>query len=151
MLVIQIRSQVITRQCSGAWKRGPERPIGNTHQGDLPMEIWSKIYPFQLEQFFQSNWQLPKDVISLEDEPTISKNPTVYQPPHLTSTLFNGCNIDGLVQERRNSIANALELHLPCAKPSSHDTYVVSYDPQGIQVTPQWEDWLIIIMSSGII
>ena len=30
------------------------------------------------------------------------------------------CNphIDGLVQERRNSIANALELHLSCTKPS---------------------------------
>ena len=27
-------------------------------------------------------------------------------------------NIDGLVQERRNSIANALELHLSCTDPS---------------------------------
>ena len=26
--------------------------------------------------------------------------------------------IDGLVQERRNSIANALELHLSCTNPS---------------------------------
>ena len=26
-------------------------------------------------------------------------------------------HIDGLVQERRNSIANALELHLSCTKP----------------------------------
>ena len=27
-------------------------------------------------------------------------------------------HIDGLVQERRNSIANALELRLPCTNPS---------------------------------
>ena len=30
------------------------------------------------------------------------------------------CYIDGLIQERRNSIANALELRLPCTNPSIH-------------------------------
>ena len=30
-------------------------------------------------------------------------------------------HIDGLVQERRNSIANALELHLSCTNPSIED------------------------------
>ena len=29
-------------------------------------------------------------------------------------------HIDGLVQERRNSIAKALELHLSCTNPSTH-------------------------------
>ena len=32
--------------------------------------------------------------------------------------LGNNYNIDGLVQERRNSIANALELRLSCTNPS---------------------------------
>ena len=32
--------------------------------------------------------------------------------------LFNEHHIDGLVQERRNSIANALELRLSCTNPS---------------------------------
>ena len=31
-------------------------------------------------------------------------------------------NIDGLVQERRNSIANALELHLSCTNPSTYSS-----------------------------
>ena len=35
---------------------------------------------------------------------------------HYTETFV--CNIDGLVQERRNSIANALELCLSCTNPS---------------------------------
>ena len=30
-------------------------------------------------------------------------------------------DINGLVQERRNSIANALEFHLSCIKPSIYD------------------------------
>ena len=34
------------------------------------------------------------------------------------SKKFPIYNIDGLVQERRNSIANALELHLSCTNPS---------------------------------
>ena len=33
-------------------------------------------------------------------------------------TLYIGAYIDGLVQERRNSIANALELRLSCTNPS---------------------------------
>ena len=42
---------------------------------------------------------------------------------HATSHYLNWCSqdlychIDGLVQERRNSIANALELHLSCTNP----------------------------------
>ena len=31
-------------------------------------------------------------------------------------------HIDGLMQERRNSIANALELRLPCTYPSKYRT-----------------------------
>ena len=31
------------------------------------------------------------------------------------------CHIDGLVQERRNSIANAMELRLSCTKQSIGD------------------------------
>ena len=39
--------------------------------------------------------------------------------------IFNNCSelryhIDGLVQERRNSIANALELRLYCTNPSKY-------------------------------
>ena len=43
--------------------------------------------------------------------------------------------IDGLMQERRNSIANALELHLSCTKPSR---YQVIYPTQSIP-------WLLMI------
>ena len=32
--------------------------------------------------------------------------------------------IDGLGQERRNSIANALELRLPCTNPSKYTIYL---------------------------
>ena len=39
-------------------------------------------------------------------------------------------NIDGLVQERRNSFANALELRLYCTKPS------ISVARQGNIMTP---------------
>ena len=35
-----------------------------------------------------------------------------------TMELRLSCTIDGLVQERRNSIANALELRLSCTNPS---------------------------------
>ena len=34
-----------------------------------------------------------------------------------------GWHIDGLVQERRNSIANALELRLSCTNPSMHRNF----------------------------
>ena len=37
--------------------------------------------------------------------------PIFFKLPHF------GDNFDGLVQERRNSIANALELRLSCTKP----------------------------------
>ena len=37
---------------------------------------------------------------------------------HTVNTIATD-NFDGLVQERRNSIANALELHLSCTKPST--------------------------------
>ena len=35
-----------------------------------------------------------------------------------SNTLYYGMGIDGLVQGRHNSIANALELHLSCTNPS---------------------------------
>ena len=39
--------------------------------------------------------------------------------------------IDGLVQERRNSIANALGLHLSCTKPSIFSISYNSFKPGG--------------------
>ena len=39
--------------------------------------------------------------------------------------VFYGEYFDGLKQERRNSIANALELHLSCTDPSIHDRKVM--------------------------
>ena len=38
--------------------------------------------------------------------------------PEAMLTQFTNAYIDGSVQERRNSIANALELHLSCTNPS---------------------------------
>ena len=41
----------------------------------------------------------------------------------LTKNLISSClDFDGLVQERRNSIANALELHLSCTIPPTSST-----------------------------
>ena len=39
-----------------------------------------------------------------------------------TTSLCQWCHIDGLMQERRNSIANALELHLSCTNPSIYSS-----------------------------
>ena len=36
-------------------------------------------------------------------------------------------NIDGLVQERRNSIANALELRLSCTNPSIFGGHLINF------------------------
>ena len=38
---------------------------------------------------------------------------------------FQDWHIDGLVQERRNSSANALELRLSCTNPSKSPTFVI--------------------------
>ena len=50
--------------------------------------------------------------------------------PHVQLAAGRKCTwkhyFDGLVQERRNSIGNALELRLPCTKPSiCHEMYTV--------------------------
>ena len=42
--------------------------------------------------------------------------------PEAMTIQFCDAYIDGLVQERRNSIANALELRLSCTNPSIYDT-----------------------------
>ena len=39
-------------------------------------------------------------------------------PLYLTMVVIEAIDIDGLMQERRNSIANALELRLSCIDPS---------------------------------
>ena len=39
-------------------------------------------------------------------------------------------HIDGLVQERRNSIANALELRLSCTNPSTYKIQTIPLDPK---------------------
>ena len=39
---------------------------------------------------------------------------------YFTSQLITTAHIDGLVQERRNSSALAMELHLSCTDPWSH-------------------------------
>ena len=41
-----------------------------------------------------------------------------YNIPKPTFTQFSQTHVDGLVQERRNSIAKALELRLSCTNPS---------------------------------
>ena len=38
--------------------------------------------------------------------------------------MMNHGHLDGLIQERCNSIANALELHLSCTNPSICDAFV---------------------------
>ena len=44
--------------------------------------------------------------------------------------IFNPlAHIDGLVQERRNSIANALKLRLSCINPSIWDINLVIFEP----------------------
>ena len=50
--------------------------------------------------------------IEIQIRPTYSKNQK--------GQYFHQSQIDGLVQERRNSIANALELRLSCTNPSKY-------------------------------
>ena len=68
-------------------------------------EIFSGQWPQQKYEF--SNWKIVvcKVVMSRSVSQPILK-----------------IHFDGLVQERRNSIANALELHLSCTKPSLYST-----------------------------
>ena len=70
-------------------------------------EIFSGQWPQQKYEF--SNWKIVvcKVVMSRSVSQPILK-----------------IHFDGLVQERRNSIANALELHLSCTKPSLYSTGV---------------------------
>ena len=48
-------------------------------------------------------------------------------------TQFTDACIDGLVQERRNSIANAMELRLSYTNPS-----ICVTRPQGVDISPLW-------------
>ena len=45
-------------------------------------------------------------------------------------------HIDGLVQERRNSIANTLELHLSCINPSIYHSSDVTQSQKTIHFSP---------------
>ena len=47
--------------------------------------------------------------------------------PKYSSFITRRDNIDGLMQGRRNSIANALELHLSCTNPSRYAWHYVSH------------------------
>ena len=47
---------------------------------------------------------------------------------------WQSCQIDGLMQERRNSIANALELRLSCTNPSN-----VSITEEEKVIAVQWQ------------
>ena len=56
--------------------------------------------------------------------------------------------MDGLVQERRNSIANALELHISCTNPSIYNLVitVLAYIPGHLTVLDHQQnndDWNI--------
>ena len=56
----------------------------------------------------------------------------------LFKSLFRLTHIDGLVQERRNFIALAMELHLSCTKPSIYSEYQTSplaiYDVNALKI-----------------
>ena len=57
------------------------------------------------------NHQIPKDFSA-----TFSSGDKGLSAFHM-ETRLSGHHFDGLMQERRNSIANALELHLSCINP----------------------------------
>ena len=50
-------------------------------------------------------------------------------PSIITCHSVRKANIDGLVQEWRNSIVNALKLRLSCTKPSIYSTFLVKTVP----------------------
>ena len=58
---------------------------------------------------------------------TSNANYTFVTIDTTTVGIRNWLNIDGLAQGRRNSIANALELRLPCTNPSIWGTYGCGY------------------------
>ena len=61
-----------------------------------------------------------QDIFFITDAPQLPRKGDGWR------LLFKICYIDGLVQERRNSIANALELRLCCTKPSICSTFATS-------------------------
>ena len=77
-------------------------------------ELW-KVWSFllsmiiaylQFKEVMMYNWQLTQIQLIL------------LQPPFGRTELGISIPIDGLMQEKRNSIANALELRLSCTNPS---------------------------------
>ena len=83
------------------------------------------LFPFLIDSTFTpSNWSLNQAYGCFVWYLSI-KWPTVVECPHLSCCCADHLiklswrsYIDGLMQERRNSIANALELRLSCIKPS---------------------------------
>ena len=55
---------------------------------------------------------------------TVRKTPQIDQ-----LTQINKLNFDGFMQKRCNSIANAMELHLSCIKPSIYATCAIKFVP----------------------
>ena len=61
--------------------------------------------------------------------------------------IFNQNTVSGLTQERRNSIANALELRLSCTNPSMCWSVMVGLGYYFIWNRPQaliWNKWLLV-------
>ena len=70
---------------------------------------------------------------------------TCYHPSFVAYYVFNNFpfihQIDGLVQERCNSIANALELHLSCTNPSGWCHSKLHSDYQEAALLPKSSPW----------
>ena len=76
-------------------------------------------------------------------------------PGHQQWLLYNRCDFvfygeyfDGLVQERRKSIANALELHLSCTNPSIYDRKVMFPQINSTrQISNDWKQYVHMILA----
>ena len=71
--------------------------------------------------------QAPPLMTSLVNIYTVNFLPNTHQTPLAHPLLWDKGHLNGFVQERRNSIANVLELRLSCTNPLIYFSFVLSY------------------------